>query len=108
MSVTKSTNRRRSRYVQGGVTELKANKLGFWDKKKLPKDNTDQLYTISSKYSKKPWLLAHDKYGDVQLMWFILQYNTILDIETEFVAGKVISLPTTSRLKIDLLSRSVT
>lgn len=101
----KSTNRSRSRYVQGGDTEVKANRLGYWQRRIFPKNDTDEVYIIEAKYDRKPWLLANDKYRDVELMWLILQYNTILDINTEFVAGREIRLPTATRVFMDLLSR---
>jgi len=104
----KSTNRRNSRYVQGGSTDVFKERLGFWQRRALPKHQTDVAYTIDARCDKKPWLVAHDKYGDVELMWFVLQYNTILDVTTEFVAGKTILLPTPSRLFMDLLSNTVT
>lgn len=100
-----SLKRRNSRYVQGGTTDKFANRLGFWQRRTFPKHDTDEIFTLDAKYQGKPWLLAHDKYQDVELMWFILQYNTILDVDTEFVAGKQLRLPTASRLFMDLLSR---
>jgi hypothetical protein len=91
--------------VQGGSTEVKATRLGYWQRRIFPLHDSDQFYTIEPKYDRKPWLLANDKYQDVELMWVILQYNTILDIDTEFVVGKVLRLPTSNRLFMDLLSR---
>lgn len=101
-----SLERKTSRYVQGGTTELTQNRLGFWDRQIFPKDSTDVVVTLDTKYHKRPWLLAYDVYKDVSLTWFILQYNTVLDIETEFVAGVTITYPTPFRLKIGILNRS--
>ena len=103
--MAKSTDRQNSRYIQGGTTDLFANRIGFWQRRKFPKHESDTTLVIDARYDRKPWLVAHDKYNDVELMWFILQYNTILDINTEFVAGKVLKLPTQTRLFMDLLSR---
>jgi hypothetical protein len=100
----KSTDRRNSRYIQGGTTDLFNNRIGFWQRNKFPKHETDISFTIDSKSDRRPWIVAHNFFGDVELMWFVLQYNTILDVDTEFVAGKIISLPTPSRLFMDLLS----
>ncbi len=100
----KSTDRRNSRYIQGGTTDLFANRIGFWQRRTFPKHETDVKFVIDARCDQKPWLVAHDKYGDVELMWFVLQYNTILDVTTEFVAGKTISLPIPSRVFMDLLS----
>ena len=104
---SRSTDRRNSRYVQGGSTDQFPDRLGFWVRRAFPQDNTDEFFTLTPRYDRRPWLLAFDKYHEVELMWFILQYNTILDINTEFVTGKVILLPTATRVRIDLLSRSV-
>ena len=100
----KSTNRRYSRYTQGGSTETTETMLGFWDRKVLPKSDTDLVVTIDSKYQHSPWLLAFDTYGSVELMWLIYQYNNILDPLTEFISGKFIRLPSPSRLHIDILT----
>ncbi|MFY0655418.1 MAG: hypothetical protein JXR12_01440 [Neptunomonas phycophila] len=102
--MSKSTQRKFSRYVQGGTTDSSADKLGFWDRKELPKSDTDEVITLDPKYQHAPWLLAFDKYGSVELMWFIFQYNNILDPATEFVAGVKIRLPTNNRLHIELLA----
>lgn len=102
-----SLRRQNSRYVQGGETERFADRLGYWQRRIIPKHDTDEVFTLEAKYDRKPWLLAHDKYQDVELMWVILQFNTILDIETEFVAGRELRLPTSTRLFMDILSRRV-
>ena len=101
----KSTDRQNSRYVQGGQTDQFSNRVGFWQRRKFQKHQSDLIITIDARYDRKPWLVAYDKYNDVELMWFVLQYNTILDINTEFVVGKTIQIPTKSRLYIDILSR---
>ncbi len=103
--MTKSTQRKNSRYVQGGITDSTADKLGFWDRAIMPKSDTDEVITLDSKYQYSPWLLAHEKYGTVELMWFIFQYNNILDPATEFVAGKKIRLPLSCRVQIELLNK---
>lgn len=105
--MTNSLNRPNSRYVQGGTTEQFANRLGFWDRKLFPIDVTDTIITLEAKYHRRPWLVAHDFYRDSSLTWFVLQYNTILDIDEEFVTGAKIQLPTPFRLRVGLLSRSV-
>lgn len=103
--MTKSTQRKHSRYVQGGVTDSTADKLGFWDRTPMPKSYTDEVITLDSKYQHAPWLLAHEKYGTVELTWFIFQYNNILDPAVEFVAGTKIKLPLSSRVQIELLNK---
>lgn len=102
-----SLTRQHSRYVQGGDTQKFADRIGYWQRRIIPRHDTDETIILEAKYDRKPWLLAHDKYQDVELMWVILQYNTILDIETEFVAGVELRLPTATRLFMDILSRRV-
>lgn len=95
---------RYNRYVQGGLTKLEGNKLGFWQRNIFPADDSDIKVVLDSQYHNRPWLLAYDIYKDVKLTWFILQYNTILDVDVEFVTGATIYLPTPYRLKIGLMS----
>lgn len=84
--------------LNGGETEIKGNKLGWWERKPLPKDDsTDIILEINEEYSKRPHLVAFDFYGLVTLTWLVLQYNDIVDIEEEFVRGKTIILPSRSR-----------
>ena len=45
----KSTQRKFSRYVQGGTTDSSADKLGFWDRKPMDKSDTDEVITLDSK-----------------------------------------------------------
>jgi hypothetical protein len=40
-------------------------------------------------------------------MWLVLQYNSIVDINTEFVAGESIILPTFERAQTQILTKSV-
>lgn len=92
------------RYVQGGTNTISYGRLGWWERIIFPKDNSDVKITLTSKYHKRPDLLAFDIYGSATLGWFILQYNTIVDIPEEFVQGTVVLLPTKSRLT-ELLSK---
>lgn len=101
----KSTQRHKSRYTQGGTTDITADKLGFWDRFIMPKSDTDNIVILNPKYQHAPWLLAHEYYGSVELMWFIFQYNNILDPSTEFVAGAKIRLPSSSRVQLELLNK---
>lgn len=101
---TKSTQQRNTRYVAGGQTDVFVNRLGWWERKPFAKDSSDTMFVITSRYSKRPDLLAADVYGKDIYMWVILQYNTILDINTDFVEGKTISLPQASRVLFGFLS----
>ncbi len=85
-----------SRYVKGGKTDTTNNRTGWWERRVYKKDPSDIQITISNKYFRKPHLIAFDMYGKAELMWFVMQYNDILDVG-EFTVGKIISLPTKNR-----------
>ena len=103
----KSTENRRSRYVQGGETSVYSNRLGWWERRDIPNYDDDIVITISQLHDRRPDLLAADLYGTPSLQWLVLQYNNILDINTEFVAGKEIRLPSEERVMLDLLNQPI-
>lgn len=82
-----------SRYTKGG----KVDSTGFWTRSIFIKSYDDISITISKKYHRRPHLLASDIYGSSELSWFILQYNNIIDVHTEFVEGVELTLPTATR-----------
>lgn len=95
-----------SRYVQGGTITLTGKRIGWWERKTFPTSPTDIQYVISSKYAYRPDLLAYDMYGRANLQWFVLQYNNVTDLYEDFREGKVILLPSRSRLFSELLSKT--
>lgn len=100
----KSTNNAKGRYVQGGITDEKANSLGWWERKIFPESPDDSTYVLVSRYHKRPDLLAYDAYGSSHLAWLILQYNNIVDINSEFVSGATVKLPTRQRVAQQFLA----
>jgi len=94
-----------SRYVQGGKTDVYSNRLGWWERQGIPKAEDDVEIQISAKYSQRPETMAYDIYGNATLMWVILQFNNILDINTEFVKGKVIWVPSYRRVFFDITTK---
>ena len=96
-----------SRYVQGGLTDRYNNRLGWWERDLdlLVEDDTDVFITIAPKYDKRPDLLAADYFGSTLLMWLVLQFNNIVDINEEFIAGKRIRMPATQRVLFDFLNK---
>jgi hypothetical protein len=104
-----SALKRKSRYVQGGTTELKRKRLGWWERDiDIPKDDiTDIELTIGGKYTNRPDLVAHDYYRDATLAWIVLQYNDIVDVKDEFVTGKTITIPSADRVYFEILTSSV-
>lgn len=94
-----------SRYVQGGLTDVFSDRLGWWDGYQLTTAPDDiPPFALQAKYDTRPDLLAYDTYGKSTLMWLVLQYNLIVDINTEFVTGAIITLPSKSRVFSSILS----
>lgn len=100
-----SSLQKNSRYVQGGDVVQKKTMLGWLEIRNFPKHFTDVAITIRPEEDGRPDLLAYNIYGQTILMWFVLQYNNIVDITEEFVTGKTLILPTKKRLVMDLLTR---
>lgn len=99
----KSTNVELSRYIYGGRVEDRQTRLGWWERKEFQKSVTDVTLTLEHQFHMRPDLLAYELYGKSSLMWFIMQYNNILDV-TEFVEGLELTLPTKYRLFQELLT----
>ena len=102
-----SLAKRRTRMLDGGESEIKGNKIGWWERRSLPKNSvTDRIVKITEKYHKKPELVAKDYLGTTRLMWLVLQYNNIVDIEEEFIMGREIVLPSRPRAESEFTGRS--
>lgn len=93
-----------SRYTQGGTTIKYADRLGWWERRNIPPHETDQYVEITPRYHKRPWMMAHDYFGDPQLDWVILQINVVLDISDDFIIGKTMRVPSKQRLLYEILS----
>jgi hypothetical protein len=93
-----SLSSKRTRYSQGGVTEVFPNRLGWWERTIMPHTNTDIQYVVPSYLGGNPWGIANEIYGSDQYAWLVLQYNTILDIQEELAVGKTILLPSPERV----------
>lgn len=102
-----AVNRRNSRYTQGGLTDRYPNRLGFWDRRELKKSDTDFTVTLQPDEDRRPDIVAYRVYGKAELQWLVLQYNTIVDIETEFTAGTEIRLPDPRRVNLDILTQPI-
>ena len=108
MPIRKSTNSAKSRYTQGGETEVFEQRLGWWERdlETLKEADNDLFVTIDSKYDRRPDLFAADYFGSALLMWVVLQFNNIVDINEEFLAGKTIRMPTQERALFDFLNKN--
>lgn len=104
MANKKSTEDVRSRYVQGGTTEVFSNRIGWWERRNYTKSSTDFEQIITTKYHKRPDLMAFDLYGRADYFYIILMYNNILDVNEEFVSGKTLILPTRERIMFEFSS----
>lgn len=93
-----------SRYVHGGKTEVDGKYLEWWDRKIFTTHDSDTFYTLERTYEGRPDKLASVFYNDSTLWWIILQYNNILDLNEEFVAGVELRLPTLDRIQKDFLT----
>lgn len=92
-----------NRYDIGGTTEKFNNGNGFWKRTTFNTAYDDITIKITKKYHLKPWMVAHDFYGDASLSWLVLQYNGILDTITEFTEGNTIKIPSQNRLKMSII-----
>ena len=94
-----SLAKRHSRMLNGGRTETKGNKLGWWERRDILKDTiTDRVFVLKPEHEGRPDLVASSVYGTSRLTWLVLQYNNIVDIEEEFLAGNTIMLPSRTRV----------
>jgi hypothetical protein len=86
------------RYSIGGDVDRSPNRLGWWERTILAKQNDDILVNVSAKLVGRPDLISDLVYGDRRYGWLVLQYNTILDIDVDLAEGSVISLPAHDRV----------
>lgn len=96
-----------SRILNGGTSELKGNKIGWWERKSIEKDvNTDVSMVLDNSVEGRPDLVAYVMYRNTSLTWLVLQYNNIVDIEEEFIAGREIFLPSRNRVYSEIINNS--
>ena len=94
------------RYTQGGLVDRFRTRLGWWERFPLERQTDDVRFTITKQFEGRPDLVAFRFFKQATLAWLVLQYNNIVDINTEFVAGKKIVLPTPRRVQASLLSNT--
>jgi len=104
-NTTSSVNNRNSRYVQGGETNLLKNRTGWWERKKFVRQDDDIRIVIEQNEGKRPDLISNRIYGKAIYAWVVLEYNNIVDVETEMLPGKELFLPTQQRLILDIITR---
>ena len=101
------TEKSKSRYTQGGETDRYSKRVGWWERRDIEQRDDDIIYTISAREVGRPDLIAYNVYQSVQLSWLVLQYNNIVDIETELSINKVIRLPNHRRVALDIVTQPV-
>lgn len=101
---SKSNYINNGRYSVGGVVEEYQDRLGWWERTTIPRSTTDVTVTLTNRYNHRPDLLAYDMYGQTNLTWLVLQYNNIININTEFTEGARLTLPTKNRVFGEILS----
>jgi hypothetical protein len=95
----KSTDIRTTRYSAGGITEqLLSGRLGWWERTIFLPERDDITGIITADFAGRPDLLSYKAYGTPKFAWLVLQYNTILDINTEFVEGARYTIPSARRV----------
>lgn len=101
--------KKNSRYVQGGTTDVLANSLGWWEKREdIPADQLDDVPVyITTDYARRPDKISFDVYGRTDLVWLVLDYNNIVDINTELIPGTWIKVPSVLRTFSDILVNNV-
>jgi len=100
-----SLDNKYSRYVQGGTTSSNAIGLDWWERRILPKDDSDLIYYVENAYEHRIDLISEAFYGDGRYWWVIAQFNDLIDPYSEVVAGRLLVLPTQSRLFTEILSK---
>jgi len=104
---TNSTELRNSRYVQGGTTDIYSTRLGWWERRVIPKANDDVTVTVLSNEAGRPDLIAYRLYQKANLGWLVLEFNNIVDPVIELTTGTKIIMPSQRRLLLDVLTKPI-
>lgn len=102
---SRSVDNKDSRYVWGGTSYMHSNRAGWWERRILAKSSSDIKLTITPEYERRPDLLAFDLYGNSRYMTLILQYNNIIDYTVEFVTDAELTLPTPTRVLLEIANQ---
>ena len=100
-----SVNDKYSRYTQGGETTTRDSKLGWWERRSFTSSTSDISITITPRYVGRPDLIAADVYDNSHWMWLVLQYNNIMDVNTELTLGRTITIPSKQRAMFHIMNQ---
>ncbi|BBA65467.1 predicted ORF [Xanthomonas phage XacN1] len=105
-----SVKKKNSRYLQGGETDVFKERLGWWEKRTdIPNEEiSDTVFVLTKRYEHRPYLVAKIFLDREDLEWLILQYNEIVDIMEEFVAGREIRIPSKNRVNFSIITKPTT
>ncbi len=103
---TNSVEQQYGRYVQGGETDRYSNRLGWWERREIPKREDDHRLVVFSGEAGRPDLISFRAYGTARYAWLVLQYNTIVDPITELATGSEILVPDESPLLLDIMTKT--
>jgi hypothetical protein len=95
---TNSLFNKYSRYVGGGTTETANGYIEWWERFNFPRDTSDHVYVVENFYENRLDLISAVFYSEPRYWWFLAQYNNILDPSSEVTAGRVLLIPTATRL----------
>jgi hypothetical protein len=104
-----SVLKQRSRYVQGGISEITDTAVMWWERDlslSIPAADDYIINSLPMLYDGRPDLLARDVYGQEGLEWIILQANSIIDINEEFIAGAYIRMPSQARVQSSIIVKT--
>ncbi len=112
MPITRTNNNQNSaesnsgRFTQGGTVDRFSRRLGWWERVTWERSFDDITVVIDKRTEGRPDLVAWDVYQKANLQWFVLQYNNIVDINTELTVGARLVLPTPTRMQTTVLTRA--
>ena len=105
MAVDNSLYNKYSRYVGGGVAETANGFIEWWERSEFEQDPSDIVYTVENFYEGRLDLISSVFYNEPRWWWLIAQYNNILNPFSEVVAGRVLLIPSKSRLPLMISNR---
>jgi hypothetical protein len=94
-----------SRYVGGGETETANGFIEWWERSLFEQDPSDIVYTVENFYEGRLDLISSVFYNEPRWWWVLAQYNNILNPFSEVVAGRILLIPSKSRLPLMLNNR---
>lgn len=100
-----SATKEDTRYTQGGTVTTYPRRLGWWERRPIQQQDDDLFVTVSNRQARRPDLIAYDYYRNSNLAWLVLQYNNIVDLNTELLEGTEIRLPDRQRVLLSILTR---